>query len=95
MKYLLGLLIIFEIADGIVSYFLFSNNIAREANPFLAPLVGDVGFIIVKVVGVLLCAVILWDIYKRYRRLALVSTSFFVVVYVVIVLWNLSLFIRA
>lgn len=95
MKYLLGLLIIFEIADGIVSYFLFRNNIAREANPFLAPLVGDAGFIIVKVVGVLLCAVILWDIYKRYRRLALVSTSFFVVVYVVIVLWNLSLFIRA
>jgi len=92
MKYLIGLLILFEISDGLLTHYLVRDGLAREANPFLQPLVGDVGFMILKIVGVLICAIILWDIYKRYPKLALISTSCFVVFYGVIVLWNLSLF---
>ena len=93
MKYLLALLVIFEISDGLLTHFLIDSGIAREGNPFLQPLVGEAGFLILKVVGVFLCALILWDIYKRYPRVALISTSCFVAVYGVIVLWNLSLFV--
>jgi hypothetical protein len=92
MKYLIGLLILLEISDGLLTHFLVSDGLAREANPFLLPLVGDAGFMVLKIVGVLICAVILWDIYRRYPRLALVSTTCFVVFYGFIVLWNLSLF---
>ena len=92
MKYLLALLVIFEISDGLLTHFLIESGIAREGNPFLQPLVGEAGFLILKVVGVLLCALILWDIYKRYPKVALISTSCFVAIYGVIVLWNLSLF---
>ena len=92
MKYLLALLVIFEISDGLLTHFLIEGGIAREGNPFLQPLVGEAGFLILKVVGVFLCALILWDIYKRYPRVALISTSCFVAIYGVIVLWNLSLF---
>ena len=92
MKYLLALLVIFEISDGVLTHFLIEGGIAREGNPFLQPLVGEAGFLALKVVGVLLCALILWDIYKRYPRVALISTSCFVAIYGVIVLWNLSLF---
>ena len=92
MKYLLGLLIIFEITDGLLTHFLIEGGLAREGNPFLQPIVGDVGFLILKIVGVLLCALILWDIYKRFPKVAMISTSCFVVFYGVIVLWNLSLF---
>ena len=92
MKYLLALLVIFEISDGVLTHFLIEGGIAREGNPFLQPLVGEAGFLILKVVGVLLCALILWDIYKRYPKVALISTSCFVAIYGVIVLWNLSLF---
>ena len=92
MKYLLALLVIFEISDGLLTHFLIKSGIAREGNPFLQPLVGEAGFLILKVVGVLLCALILWDIYKRYPKVALISTSCFVAIYGVIVLWNLSLF---
>jgi len=95
MKYLIGLLILFEISDGLLTHFLVRDGLAREINPFLLPLVGDAGFMILKVVGVLICAIILWDIYKRYPRVALISTSCFVVFYGVIVLWNLSLFAMA
>jgi hypothetical protein len=91
LKYLLALLILFNISDGVLTHFLVSLGLAREGNPLLMPLVGEPVFIILKVVGVLLCALILWDIYRRYPRLALVSTSLFTIGYGVIVSWNLML----
>jgi hypothetical protein len=95
VKYLLGLLVGFEISDGVVSYFLIKNGLGREANPFLQSLVGDVNFLILKVVGGLICALILWDIHRRLPRVALITTSCFAVFYAVIVSWNLSLFLTA
>jgi len=92
MKYLLGLLIAFEILDGVLTHFLIRGGLAREGNPFLLSLVGETNFLILKVVGVLLCALILWDIYKRWPRVALTTTACFVTFYVVIVLWNASFF---
>ena len=93
LKYLLGLLVLFNIADAVLTHFLVINDIASEGNPFLEPIVGGTGFIILKVVGVLLCALILWDISRRYPKLALVTTSIFTVGYGVIVVWNLSLLV--
>jgi hypothetical protein len=95
MKYLLGLLVGFEILDGVLSYFLIKNDLGREANLFLQPLVGDVNFLILKVVGGFICALILWDIYRRFPRLALVTTSCFTVVYAAIASWDLGVFFTA
>ena len=95
MKYLLGLLIVFEITDGLLTHFLVGHGLAREANPFLLPLVGDTNFLIIKIVGVLLCAVILWDVHKRFPRVALLFTSCFVLFYAGVVVWNLSVFFSA
>lgn len=92
MKYLLGLLILFEILDGFLTHFLIRYGLAREGNPFLLPMVGEVNFLILKVVGVLLCAFILWDIHKRWPRVALTATTCFVILYAGIVLWNVSFF---
>ena len=95
MKYLLGLLIIFVTADGLLTHFLIDGGLAREGNPFLQPLVGDIGFIILKAAGALVCAFILWDIYRRFPRVAVIATWCFVAAYGVIVLWNSSLFLLA
>ena len=95
MKYLLGFLIIFVILDGFLTQGLINGGLAREGNPFLEPLVGEAGFIVLKVVGALLCAFILWDIYRRFPRVALITTWFFVIAYGGIVLWNSSLFMLA
>ena len=92
LKYLLGLLILLNIADGLTTHFLIQAGIGREGNPFLLRMVGEPEFMIIKVVGVVVCALILWDIYRRYPRLAFVSTSCFVIGYAAIILWNLSLF---
>ena len=95
MKYLLGLLILFVVGDGLLTQFLVNGGLAREGNPILQPLVGDVGFIILKAAGALLCAFILWDIYRRYPRVAITATWCFVVAYVGILLWNSSVLILA
>jgi hypothetical protein len=95
MRYLLVLLIVLVIADGVLTQFLVNGGLAREGNPLLQPLVGNVGFIVLKVAGVLLCAFILWDIYRRFPRVAVIATSCFVFAYGVIVLWNSSIFILA
>ena len=95
MKYLIGFLVGFEILDGVMSHFLIRSGLGREGNPLLEPLVGEVNFIILKVVGGLICALILWDIYKRFPRVALISTSVFLAFYVMIVFWNLGVYLIA
>ena len=93
MKYLMGLLVLFVILDGLLTQLLIRGGHAQEGNPFLQPIVGDTVFLILKVVGVLVCVLILWDIYRRFPRVALAASSCFVAAYGVIVLWNSSLFI--
>ncbi len=95
MKYLLITLVAFVILDGLLTELLLDGGLARESNPFLQPLVGDVGFMVLKVLGALLCAFILWDIYKRFPRVAVIATWVAVVGYGVIVAWNSSLFLLA
>ncbi len=93
MNGLLGALIVLVISDGLISHFLVKSGLAWEGNPFLRGLVGEEVFLVLKVLGALLCAVILRDIYKRRSKLALISTSCFVALYAGIVLWNLSVFL--
>jgi len=95
MKYLLGVLVVFVISDGLLTRFLIDGGLAQEGNPLLQPLVGDVGFIILKAAGALLCAFILWDVYRRYPRVAVIAAWCCVVAYGGIVLWNSSLFMLA
>ncbi len=95
MKYLLGALIGLVTLDGVLTELLVSTGVAREANPLLQPLVGDIGFMILKIAGALLCAFILWDVHRRFPRVGLIATSIAVAGYGVIVLWNTSLFLLA
>jgi hypothetical protein len=93
MRYLLGVLVAFVVLDGLLTELLLDGGMARESNPFLQPLVGDVGFMILKAVGALLCAFILWDVYRRFPRIAVIATWIAVVGYGVIIVWNSSLFL--
>ena len=95
MRYLLGTLIALVVSDGLISHFLVKRGLGREGNPLLETLVGEGNFLVIKVLGVLLCALILWDIYKHFPKLALISTSCFVVFYAAVVSWNLGVFLIA
>lgn len=95
MKYLLSLLVIFVVLDGILTRFLIDGELAREGNPLLQRLVGEDAFLALKAVGALLCAFILWDIYKHFPKLAKIATCCCVIFYGGIVLWNSSFFLIA
>ena len=95
MKYLLGFLAGFTVLDGLLTYFLVRHGLGREGNPLLLPILGDDSFLTIKLVGTILCVIILWDVYKRFPRIVLIFTSFFVVLYAAIVIWNLGLFLLA
>jgi len=92
MKYLLGTLMALVISDGLISQFLVRSGLGREGNPLLETLVGEKNFLAIKALGAIICVLILWDIYRKWPKLALTATCCFVVVYTGIVFWNLAIF---
>ena len=46
---------------------------------------------VIKIVGSLLCALILWDVHRRLPRIGIIVTWVAVIGYAAIVLWNTSL----
>ncbi len=93
MRVVLGALFALVIADGVITSFLLQNGMAREANPFLETLVGEPDFLTTKVAGAFLSALLLWHVYKRRPRTAMVFSLGIVVVYTAIVYWNILSFL--
>ena len=93
MKYLLISLVALVILDGIITEFVVGGGLAREGNPLLEPLVGGTGFMLLKIGGSLLCAFILWDIYRHFPRMAVIAAWIFTIIYGLIVIWNTSIFL--
>lgn len=92
MVSLLGTLVFLVIADGLLTMFLVRSGIGHEGNPFLASWVGSNIFMLLKVAGVLLCAGILWDVYRQFPKLGTVATSCFAGAYGLIVTWNTAVY---
>ncbi len=88
---MLATLIAMVVADGVLTNILIKNDIASEANPFLIDVAGEIGLIIIKIAGIFLAVVILWDISRSYPRLAFWVSFVFLVAYTAIVGWNLFL----
>jgi hypothetical protein len=91
LKYLLGILVLLNILDAVLTDYLFRAGIATEGNPLLLPLVGQPAFLLVKLLGVIFAALVLWDIGRRHPTLALWVSACFVAIYTGIVAWNFSL----
>ena len=95
-KKMIGLLITlvcFVILDGLLTQYIVPTGAATEANSFLAPLVGKTSFMVIKIVGSLICALILYDVYRRYPKAGLIAAWVAVIGYGIIVLWNTSLIV--
>ena len=95
MRYILVLLSGFQVADGIITHVLVKNGLVQEGNPLLVSIVSEGDFLMLKVLGALLCVLFLWGIYQRFRNVALVTTSSIVMFYGAVMSWNLSVFFSA
>ena len=90
--YPLASLIFLVIADVPITNYLVGQGTVQELNPLLRNLVGNHSFWVIKVIGALLCALILWDIHRRHPKLALISSWCFVGAYLGIIIYNLCVF---
>ena len=95
MAYLLITLILLVVSDGVITQFLIRTGLGSEGNALLKNVVGQDAFVLLKAAGAVLCAFILWDMHRRWYKLAFISTICFVVLYAGIVLWNLAVFFIA
>ena len=89
---LLGAMFALVVADGLISNFLMTHGLGREWNPLLRAFVGGENFLLIKVAGAFLSALILWDIYKKRPQVAAIGSLCMVVFYTGIVYWNLFAF---
>jgi hypothetical protein len=89
--FLLIAMVTFIIMDGVLTQYLVPNGLVHEANPFIEPLVGHTSFMILKIVGAFLCAVILWDVHRRFPKVGLIASWIAMIGCGAIVLWNASL----
>ena len=92
---LLGVLFALVVADGVITQYLVVNNLGFEGNPFLATWVNEDLFLYIKIFGALFCVFVLWDIHKRWSRVAVSASVLFVIAYTCIVFWNLGVFLIA
>ncbi len=92
---LLLALFILVVADGLITSYLVSHGIAGEGNLLLRGWVDEWYFPLIKTLGALFCGFLIWDIYRRWPRLAILSSISFVIFYGAVVLWNsLLLFVN-
>ena len=89
---LLLLLVALVAADGVVTRFLIAHQLGVEANPFLKAWVKSNILLVIKLLGATLAAFILWFLYKIKPRMAWVTTYIFIIIYGLIVLWNILVF---
>jgi hypothetical protein len=79
----------------VLTNILIQKGVAHESNPFLVGIAGETRLIVLKILGVLLAALILWDISRRHPRIAFWTSSAFLLIYCGIVGWNSHLLIRS
>ncbi len=94
MKFLLIPLSGLQIADGAITQFFAGNGLATEGNPFARPIVMGGNFLLLKVIGALFTAAVLYLLYKRFPRIAVTATSAIVVSYSAIILWDLIIVLK-
>ena len=91
IRIILGSLIAAVVADGVITQYLVFNGFASEGNPFLHFWVDEDTFLILKLLGGLLAALYLWNIYRRHPTLAIVCSSLCLAAYTFVIFWNLRI----
>jgi hypothetical protein len=92
VTYLILVLFSLVIADGLMSQFLISYGLGYESNPFLANMILTTDFLVIKVGGAFLSAILLWFVNKRRPQLALFTSVILVAIYTAILFWNIFVY---
>ncbi len=89
-RYVLLLLMGLVLADGFITQFLVGSGIAWEGNPLLRGLAATGNLTAVKIIGSLVCALLLVSIRRHQPRMASITAWSFIGIYTLIVYWNIA-----
>ena len=88
--YVLLLLVSLILSDGVFTEFVINSGMGWESNPFMSGLLSTGHFMLVKITGSLLVALLLVNIYRHQPKMAAVASWLFVLFYTGVVYWNLG-----
>jgi hypothetical protein len=88
----LALMAQFQLWDAVISHVFVNSGIVREANPFMASLVGGPRFLVIKLVGAATSLLLLWLVSRLFPRAAIAAASSVAVFYLAVVVWNFWVF---
>ncbi len=89
LRLLWGSLFALILADGLITECAISNDVGYEANPLLADMLGSTSFFLFKMLGALLVIFFLRNISKKNYRMGLIGSCVAVLLYVIVVFWNI------
>jgi len=92
MKFLLIMMALFQLWDGVITQVFADNGIIKEGNPLMAGLVNNGDFFLFKLIGVAIAVVALWATYKYLPRLSMTIASCITVFYMGVIAWNFTVF---
>jgi hypothetical protein len=90
MLALLVMLACAMLLDTFATQAMVTRGIVSEGNPAMAALVASGRFVAFKVAGALICAGLIWAVYRRFPCLALLSAMGSLLITSVVLLWNAS-----
>ncbi len=94
VKVLIPLLVAQQTTDGILTYSAVGKDIVKEGNPLMETMAGTEGFLIMKILGAIFCALLLWLVYKKFPRVSLLVTSSIVIIYTMVLSWNFAILLK-
>ena len=94
IKPIISLIVALEIMDGFLTYSAVGKNWVREANPLFHDTAGSGNFLIMKVLGALLSALLLWLVYKRFPKVSFIAGTGIMLFYTAVCSWNMSILFR-
>ncbi len=80
--------VLLSLADAFLTQYLVGVGRVQEGNPLMARLLESNLFLWFKVAGIGICLLLLWQVYKRFPRLAGAATLFITLFYSGVLIWN-------
>ena len=78
----------FQLWDGVITQVFVGNGVAREFNPLMINSINQGSFLIIKVIGLLLCVACLWLVGRKFPGIATTVAAVIAVFYAAILTWN-------
>lgn len=94
IKILLGLMVMLQIGDGVLTHKFAGKGLVGESNILLNSVINSGCFVIIKIIGAAFCCAVLWFLYKRFKTLTILTISSIVVFYSLVMVWNLNVILR-